>query len=433
MPYRVVAVTLILLLSIVLIPNCSSKQDKQQDHVVIGDKSPYYQYLPDCSKEGNHLTKKTTGKGIICPMIRDEEGFLSEWVAYYQIHGFDHIMFFDDGTIDDSLVELKPWIDSGFVSIRSNFTVDTHNVSWAHRKNSFKSAMALKALLERECKLKAIEWGYDIFISLDIDEYFVPYNYETAMDALMSFIEGTGRSQYCIEKMNFPSTPHLLEPVNLLTIEAYQSRMQHPAKMNYYTSVSPKCSYALKGSSFGNTTAEFIATCCHFHGCQGHDFIEQSMFCNQHYKDEAWKISGKGKPWHAKGVIFHYSRSLEKFTLKAKTWRTATGEVQINQTSAEAATGYDITKFFARSIGWFHDDSALRFSCQVRAHLAAVTGKSPYLRPGTKWYRNPEFGVEVTDPDKRGRYGRPNADGFKYSELNPYHYHGNGQKVAAPL
>ena len=49
-----------------------------------------------------------------------------------------------------------------------------------------------------------------------------------------------------------------------------------------------------------------------------------------------------------------------------------------------------------------------------------------FLRHGNFWYRNPEFGKEVSDPDKRGRYGRQNKEGFSFKEFNPYHYHGEG-------
>ena len=44
---------------------------------------------------------------------RDEEGFLSEWIAYYMVHGFDHFIIFDDNSIDNSLNELKPFIERG--------------------------------------------------------------------------------------------------------------------------------------------------------------------------------------------------------------------------------------------------------------------------------------------------------------------------------
>ena len=102
-------------------------------------------------------------------MIRDEEGFLSEWIAYYQVHGFSHIMIFDDGSSDEFRDELEPWVKSGFVTIESNFSPDSMNVSHAVRRNDFKCAMALKALLEAKCKLKAVELGYSlVFFSLII-------------------------------------------------------------------------------------------------------------------------------------------------------------------------------------------------------------------------------------------------------------------------
>ena len=112
------------------------------------------------------VKKHKDAKGILCPMIRDEEGFLSEWVAYYQVHGFSHIMIFDDGSNDDFREELAPWIKTGFVSIVGNFSAESMNVSHIARRNDFKCAMALKALLEAKCKLKAVELGNLIIHSL---------------------------------------------------------------------------------------------------------------------------------------------------------------------------------------------------------------------------------------------------------------------------
>ena len=165
-----------------------------------GDKSPFYQYLPNCSKKDYKVLKKNThAKGILCPMIKDEEGFLSEWVAYYEMMGFNHIMIFDDGSVDNFKAEIQPWLKNGFVSIRSNWTADSLQVTYKIRKNKFKTAMATKHLLERECKLQAIQWGYDIFVSLDIDEYVLPINQdETVMDAIAGFMNKTERLSYCI-------------------------------------------------------------------------------------------------------------------------------------------------------------------------------------------------------------------------------------------
>lgn len=241
-------------------------------------------------------------------------------------------MLFNDESIDDSLEELKPWIKIGFVSIHSNWTTKSLNASEKFIRNDFKRAMTIKALLESNCKQKALEWGYDFFISLDIDEYFIPKRLDvTIVDALVNWSNSTKRSVFCAPKNNFPSTPHILEPVNLLTIEAYQTRMPVTSKMNYYTSVQPKCIYQFNGPNYSNITNQYIAECCHFHGCQGWDFRENSNICTKHHKEESWRLTGKGKPWQDIGIINHYSRSLEKFMIKSKTWKTATGEVKIGE------------------------------------------------------------------------------------------------------
>jgi hypothetical protein len=341
------------------------------------------------------------------------------------MHGFDHFVINDDGSTDNGFVELKPWIDAGVVTIVSNWTAESLNVSWAFKKNEFKKAMTIKALLESNCKRWAISQGYEYYVSLDIDEYMISYrDGETLVDTLDYWSKQTGRVVYCISKNNFGSQPHILEPVNLLTIEAYQSRMPITAKMNYYTSVAMKCAYKLNNSDFHVNTSQYISDCCHFHGCQGWDFRSDTKFCTDNHKVENYFVSGKGKKYLDLFIINHYSRSLEKFGLKSKTWTTATGEAKPGESSEQAAKSYDIPKFLSRNVGWHMDRIALKYSCQLREHLKKMTGESIYLRPGTQWYRNPEFGKEITDPDKRGRYGRPNQPGFKYSHKNPYHYHG---------
>ena len=123
------------------------------------------------------------------------------------------------------------------------------------------------------------------------------------------------------------------------------------------------------------------------------------------------------------GAINHYARSLEKYGYKARTWRTASGEG-----GSSAATNYDIAGFLARNVGWLRDAVALRYSCQLREVLRRVTGETDYLRPGSGWYRNAEFGKHVSEPEKRGRYGRPNPDEFIYLDGNPFHYHGGKQR-----
>jgi hypothetical protein len=284
--------------------------------------------------------------------------------------------------------------------------------------------ITIKAVLERECKLQAQKWGYDYFISLDIDEYVISRRGQTIVDELHEHFNKAKSPIACLPKMNYQSSPHLLEPVNLLTIEAYQLRMRIPGKINYYMTVSHKCAFRLNASYFSPNASEFIATCCSFHGCHRLDHLSTSNFCSSMAKEMIPKLKSDGKFWALIMRINHYSRSAEKFALKAKTWRTASNEIKQGQTAQEAATDYGLSKFFSRNVGNFRDAIALQFSCQLREQLEIMTGEPTYLRPGDMWYRNVEFGRPVGDPDKRGRYGRPLPPGFTYEVKNPYHYHG---------
>lgn len=390
------------------------------------EKNAYYQHLPVCSQGFDRITTRSSAKAILCPMFKDEEGFLSEWVAYYQMHGFAHIMVFDDGSTDHSLEELKPWIKSGFVSVRTNWTRESLRMSHHLKKNPFEVAMNMKALLERDCRLQALQWGYDFFYSLDIDEYAIPSRPNISIvDDLVYARDNSKRGMYCALKKNFVQTPHTLEPVHLLTIEAYQHRNPRMSKMSYYTTVADKCAYALRHTTYNPGTSNYVAHCCFFHGCDGVDRTARSKVCWDGVVGGEKDLVQKGpiRSFYDIGTINHYSRSLEKYALKAKTWRTASGEG-----GAEAATKYDIAGFLVRQVGWERDPIALRYSCQLREMLRQMTGEDVYLRPGYFWYRNPEFGKHVSDPAKRGRYGRPNPENFVYRDGNPLHYHGEKQQ-----
>jgi hypothetical protein len=154
--------------------------------------------LPDCrdGKNIEWITKQTEEKGLVCPMFRDEEGFLAEFVvgialvtwmcvylcvgklqgfmiaslissnhyyyhriiylivvqAYYQMHGIDHILLFDHGSSDSSHQELQPWVKSGYVTILTNISEIMETmpaVSVMRRKGEFHYIMEGKVQLER--------------------------------------------------------------------------------------------------------------------------------------------------------------------------------------------------------------------------------------------------------------------------------------------
>lgn len=292
--------------------------------------SPFYS-IPNCKEPYHKVVKKNTDiKGILCPMFRDEEGFLTEWIAFYKLMGFDHIMLFDDGSTDKSLQELQPWIDIGFVSVKSNWTLHTVGLDPQLHSNHFHAVMAAKSMLETECKLQAIEWGYHYFVSLDLDEYLFPKNsLDTVVDELHRVMTTTGAISLCLDKHAYPATLHILEPVDLLTIEAYQSRVNAPNRMNSFVLTARKCAYPLYlRPNFTHTTQRYVAECCRFHGCEKVDKKANSTFCSDHQGEK--NLVQNPVRWANPFQMNHYARSLEKYMLKQKTWHTtAAGRTEV--------------------------------------------------------------------------------------------------------
>ena len=86
-------------------------------------RSPTYQHLPDCGDYAP-IHKQTNRTAGVCVMIKDEEGFLSEFVAFYIVQGVEYLIFYDDNSTDHSLEELQPWVEAGYATIKKAATWD---------------------------------------------------------------------------------------------------------------------------------------------------------------------------------------------------------------------------------------------------------------------------------------------------------------------
>jgi len=375
-------------------------------------RSPYWQWLPDCTTQSRPaIFKKTSKRGIVCPLVKDEEGFLSEWVGWYEMQGFDKVIFFDNNSTT-SFAEIQPWIESGFAEIRRDWWLvhDPHLFQGhASVSKKYERIMRIKMFAEIECKKLAVKEGIDIFVSVDLDEYLVPLSPDnTAIDELAYWFKKTTRGFMLIDKLNFSPTPHFLEPINLLTIEAFQTRYSDAGRMNYYTSVARKVALLLfGGEDYTNYTQEMFIYCCDFHGCGQHAYYKN---CSNLLQTEKPKTEGKHRGWLEPLRMHHYARSLEKYLLKQKTWETASKE----------GRGYDMQHFMSRTFGFMLDSHALSWGCQLRELLRNRTKEPHYVRPGDSWYRNPEFRRLVLDPEKRGRHGGGLGKYLARREMSPY-------------
>jgi hypothetical protein len=50
--------------------------------------------------------------------IKNETRYLPEWIEFHLIQGFDHFIFYDNGSTDDLEEVMKPYTDAGIVEIR---------------------------------------------------------------------------------------------------------------------------------------------------------------------------------------------------------------------------------------------------------------------------------------------------------------------------
>jgi hypothetical protein len=53
----------------------------------------------------------------ICTMYRDHASYLLEWLEFHRLVGADHFFLYDNGSVDDHLEVLGPYIDEGVVEV----------------------------------------------------------------------------------------------------------------------------------------------------------------------------------------------------------------------------------------------------------------------------------------------------------------------------
>lgn len=393
-PLLILLICITAIINIIFVSNLDNITD-DESNTPIGIVT--YNHIPlhrcdDTHHPSRKLVKKTNATGMACPIFRDEEGFLSEFVAYYQLHGLGHIKFYNDGSTDNSLAELEPWIQSGFVSVEYNVSAlfqealaieeAAETWEWYTKVLEHGERIAMQFFAHDHCKEFAIANGFDFMFTLDIDEYMVPHQAGvTVMDAVARQANTTDKVIFAAPRVNFASTPHTLEPIDLLTIEAYNYRMAVYGRMNYFRHVQPKLYFHLKKPVNPNFET-FIKMCCDIHTCEINCTADQPpevlQYLESVYHGPVNVVS-----------IFHYARSLEKYDLKQRTWANYN------------AMSYSLTEYLDRNLGRTVDLRAgRRYGCQVRNILRNMSNQTVYLRPGDRWYRNVEYNKSLLDEEK---------------------------------
>src|ERR1700677_829122 len=53
----------------------------------------------------------------VCAIFKNEATYLREWLEYNLLIGVDHIYLYNNGSTDDSLIVLEPYVKNGTVTV----------------------------------------------------------------------------------------------------------------------------------------------------------------------------------------------------------------------------------------------------------------------------------------------------------------------------
>ena len=269
-----------------------------------------------------------------------------------------------------------------------------------------KVAVQMRSFME--CHRILLANHIDFAFSLDIDEYAVPFNSSLSLvDALVTdfstpLIEHTNFEFPLVvhdPRLSFTPSPHIIEPIDSLTIEAYKYRY------HILNSWGPKQGRLLPkratrlslepGNIYASDYQLFVINCCGVHTCGVQGIfrlkcidllkkLESVDHLDVTYKDDdgdkiseiadtdskffSW-LKSSTFPNHSI-LIHHYARSLEKYNMKLQSWSFDT---------------YNLEDYMQRAHGWTYDESAARYSCAVRFEIRQMTGLTKFRREGDMW------------------------------------------------
>ena len=120
----------------------------------------------------------------VCAIFKNEAAYLREWLEYNLLIGVDHFYLYNNGSTDDSLIVLEPYIQKGIVTL----------IDWPDRNDpSIPADAPYKWVVytqlpayDHACKVSAINETKWLAL-IDIDEFILPMQAETFTEILAKY------------------------------------------------------------------------------------------------------------------------------------------------------------------------------------------------------------------------------------------------------
>lgn len=142
----------------------------------------------------------------IISIFRNEDRFLKEWIDFHRVVGVDHFYLFNNGSQDDYLAVLQPYIDKGIVEL----------YDWPHQSHGIQQEW-----IDIQCAAfrKAIDLskGQSKWVAtIDTDEFLFPTQQDNLVEFLKNYDDCTSLA---INWQNFGTSNVKRVPKDKLMIE----------------------------------------------------------------------------------------------------------------------------------------------------------------------------------------------------------------------
>jgi|LauGreDrversion4_2_1035121.scaffolds.fasta_scaffold00332_4 hypothetical protein len=192
---------------------------------------------------------------VVAAAFKNESHILKEWIDHYIHHGFEHIYLINDGSTDNYKEILKPYIESGKVTLFENkFKIDTYP-----RQKFVYSKHLLPVLSESKW------WAI-----LDLDEFlYCPE--EINIGNIIKKYDSSKISQIHARWVMYGSNGHIEQPV--LVVPNFLKRKKD---------IEGQVKSIFRGE-------DLIDFDVHTHKVKGDSVIDESILIN-HYAIQSWKF-----------------------------------------------------------------------------------------------------------------------------------------------
>lgn len=138
-----------------------------------------------------------SGIAVAAPIL-NEAPYLVEWIEFHRLVGVDHFVIYDNGSTDDCVDVLRPFIQAGIVSLvpwRPFGPLDTQTAAYAHATTNFGSKFRWLAMI-------------------DVDEFLFPVNADTLVPVLARY---DAYAALRVSRVEFGPGGHKTKPEGLVT------------------------------------------------------------------------------------------------------------------------------------------------------------------------------------------------------------------------